>query len=190
MCHKEALTSSLVPSVLLIHNISFPVEFHSNSTNSGFELTAESFFLLFLTHIIWVWYTCYQSKQYIHTKHWRMNDKEVGVFDLCLNCTNAQHTTSCYFLTAKSYCKLCVPTGVNVIFLQIQTHMKEINQDLKIWYEKILTQLKVEIQTKGYFQVNMLNTDPWHSIIEGYKAYRMWGPTYLACTFEVISGCL
>lgn len=46
MCHKEASTSSLVPSVLLIHNISFPVELHSNSTNSGFELTAESFFFI------------------------------------------------------------------------------------------------------------------------------------------------
>lgn len=65
-----------------------------------------------------------------------MNDKVVEAFDLCLNCTNAQHTTSCYFLTAKSYRKLCIPTGVSVIFLQIQTHIKETNQGLKIWHEK------------------------------------------------------
>lgn len=59
-----------------------------------------------------------------------MSDKVVGACDLCFNFTAAQHTTSCYFLTTKSLCKLCNPTGVNAILWQ-QTLMKGTNKDPK-----------------------------------------------------------
>lgn len=36
--------------------------------------------------------------------------------------------------------------------------------------KEIPTELKAEMQVEGYVQINVLNADPWHRIMQGYKA--------------------
>lgn len=109
-CNKEASASSLGGlSVLpMMCSASPPFGFHSDTTNSDVELTAET-----------------------------------SLFSLFLNSSHGSLT-----------CLLSSPT-----------------------------QPKAEMQTEGYVQVDVLNTDPWQRITQITRQYRLWGPIYPACTF-------
>lgn len=123
VCHKEASASSLGRVCILpVCSASPPFAFPRHSINSHFELTAETSFFS-LSKLI----PCESDMPgikvvYTHKtfeKEWQSSGSLWPMF----NFTTAQHTTSCYFLTTKSVCKLCNPTGVNAIVWQ-QTHTK------------------------------------------------------------------